>query len=76
MHRGALTADGLLQVFWLQISVLVVAVRLVNRNGNSIEDICRLLEDSIHLLQRAIASFGEEEVDTWEHESVAIVVSM
>jgi hypothetical protein len=71
-----LTADSFLEIFRLEVSVLVVAVWLMDGNANAVEDVGGLLEDGIHFFQGTIASLREEEVDTGEHESVAIIVSL
>jgi hypothetical protein len=71
-----LTADGFLKIFWLEVSVLVVAVWLVNGNGNAVEDVGGLLEDGIHFFQGTVASLRKEEVDAREHESVTMMVSL
>lgn len=78
LHRtngSALAADSLLEELRLELTMLVVAVRLLDRDGNGVEDVCGLLEDGVHLFQGAVARLGEEEVHGGEHKCVAAIVS-
>lgn len=75
MHIGALVMSRFFKVLWLQLAMLIVAEWLLDRNSNSVEDIRRLLEDSIHFFQGAIASFGEEKVHKRENERISVFVS-
>lgn len=68
---GAVAADSLLDVLGLELSVLVVAVRLLDRVGDGIEDVGGFLEDGVHFLERSVPGLGEEEVHDGKHESVA-----
>lgn len=43
---------------------------LIGSNLDTVKDTVGLLEDDIHLLERAAAGLGEEEVDRWENECV------
>lgn len=67
--------ESVLEVLGFEVAMLVVAVRLFERVRRGVEDICGLLEDVVHLLKRAVASLGVEEVDNWEDERVARIVS-
>lgn len=69
--RDAVAADGLLDVLGLKLAVLVVAVRLLDRVCDGVEDVGGFLEDGIHFLQRSVPGLGEEEVHDGEHEGVA-----
>lgn len=70
MHRSTLAADHLLEVLWLEQTMLIVAVGFFDRNGNRIEDVRGLLENIVHLFQGATACLGEEEVYNREDECV------
>jgi hypothetical protein len=72
---SALAADILLEVLGLELTVLVVAIGLLDRDTDGVEDVGGLLEDHVHFLEGAAAGFGEEEVDDWEDGGVAGVVS-
>lgn len=73
--HSAITADCLLEVLRLELTVLIVAEGLLDRNSDNVENIRRLLEDVVHLLQRTAASLGEEEVYKGEDERIAMIVS-
>ena len=70
MYRSTLAADDLLEVLWLEQTVLIVAVGFFDGNGNRIEDVRGLLENIVHLFQGATACLGEEEVYNREDECV------
>lgn len=53
----------LLDILSLELSMLVVFVGFLQRDGNYIKYIGRLLEDVIHFLKGTKTCFGEEEVD-------------
>lgn len=72
MHRSTLAADNLLEVLWLEQTMLIVAVGLLDRNGNGIEDVRGLLEDIVHLFQGTTACLGEEEVYNREDKCVTV----
>jgi hypothetical protein len=59
-----------LQELLLPGAVLVVHEGLLDRDGNHVEDICRLLEDEVHLFERPVSGLREEEVDGGEDEGV------
>lgn len=75
MHIRAFAMDCFFEVFRFQLAMLVIAVRLLDGYSDSVEHIRGFLEDSIHFFQGAVASFGEEEVDKGEDESVSMFVS-
>lgn len=60
----------LLNVISFELTMLVVTVRLVERDRNNIEHVRGLLEDIIHFLERAISCLGVEEPDGWEDAGV------
>lgn len=66
----AATTASLREELVLELTVLVVTVGLLERDGNDVEDIGALLEDVVHLLEGSVAGFGEEEVGHWEDEGV------
>lgn len=66
----AATTAGLGKEFVLELTVLVVPVWLLERDGNDVEDVGALLEDVVHLLEGSISGLGEEEVGHWEDEGV------
>lgn len=72
MHISTRMTDSLLKILRFEFAMLIVAVRFLNGDRNGIEDISRLLEDGVHLLQRTVSSLREEEVNTWEHECVSV----
>ena len=72
----ALATDGLFEVLWLELAVLVVAVGLLDRVRDGIENIRGLLEDVVHLFKGTVTSLGEEEVHRGEDESVAVISSV
>lgn len=59
-----------LQIVDQQLTVLSVASGLVVRNADDVEDIRRLVEDLVHLLERAVRGLGVEEVDAGDDEGV------
>lgn len=67
----AVPPNRIFQVLRLELPLLVVSVRFLERYGDHVEHIRRLLEDAVHFLERAIAGFWEEEVDHREDEGVA-----
>ena len=74
LRRRNATASQLrvavLEVVDEQVAVLVETVRLVSRIGHDAEP-AGLLEDDVHLLERAESGPGEEEPDDGEDEGVA-----
>ena len=75
VHISARMAGSLLQVLRFELAMLIIAIRLLNGDSNDIEDIRRLLEDSVHLFKGPVAGLREEEVHTGEHECVSAIVS-
>ena len=55
-----------------KLAVLAVAVGLLARNRDDVEDAGCLVEDCVHLLQGSIGSFRVEEVNDRNDECVAI----
>lgn len=76
MHIGIVLVGRFLQVLRFELTMLIVAVGLLDGDGDGIENVCGLLEDSVHLLQGAIPGFGEEEVHNGEDECVSVAVSL
>lgn len=70
--KNVLAVHCMLEVLGLEFTLFVVAERLVERDLDTVEHVGALLEDVVHFLEGAETSFGEEEVDAWEHECVAI----
>lgn len=66
----AATAAGLGKELVLELTVLVVTVWLLERDGNDVEDVGALLEDVVHLFEGSVSGLGEEEVGHWENEGV------
>lgn len=62
----------LLDILSLELSMLVVAVRLLKRNGDTVKYVRGLLEDVIHLLKRAVSCLWVEEIDNREDASVSV----
>jgi hypothetical protein len=75
MHIRTTMTRGIFQVLRFELTMLVVAIGFLDRDGDGIEDVCRLLENSVHLLQGAIAGFREEKVHEGEYERVSVAVS-
>lgn len=69
-NRAVPANHALLEVFLLLVSVLVVHERLLDRDGDDVEDVGGLLEDQVHFFQRAVAGLGEEEVNGRKDEGV------
>lgn len=67
---GAVPAHGIFQICLVEVAVLVVSERLLDGDLDHVEYVRALLEDAVHLLQRTVASFWEEEVDDREDEGV------
>lgn len=59
---AAAPAYGSLEVLRLEVAVLVVVVRLLERDRDNIENVGRLLEDFVHLLKGSLLGLWEEEV--------------
>ena len=53
-------------------TVLAVAARFVLGGPDNGEDILCLLEDVVHLLERAVSRLRVKEVDDWEDEGIAV----
>lgn len=77
VHRDhAVAAQSLLNVLGFELAMLIVTIRLLDRMRDGVEHVRGLLENVVHLFQGTVAGLGEEEVDTWEHERVAGIVSL
>lgn len=63
---------SLFNVLSLELSVLVKTVWLFDRDGHDVKDVGRLFENGVHFFKRAKLRLGEEEVDAWEHERIAM----
>mgnify|MGYP007115606517 CR=1 FL=1 len=74
--RAAPAAKALLHVLRLELAMLIIAVRLFDRDRRGIPNACRLLEDGVHFFQGAVARFRVEEVHTRNHEEVAANASL
>lgn len=72
----ALAAESLFKVLGLELTMLVVAVGLLDRVRDGVEDVRGLLEDVVHFFERTVTSLGEEEVHRGEDESVAVISSV
>lgn len=70
---AVLVLHNLLDELGLELAVLVVAVGLPDGDVHNVENVGGLLEDVIHLLQRAVAGLGEEEVHNWEDSSITAI---
>lgn len=58
-----------------QFTVLAVHMWFVVSEGDDIEDVGSLVEDTVHFFQGAMGGLWEEEEDDWEDSGVAVVVS-
>lgn len=76
MFRDALATDGLFDELWSELTMFIVAVRSFERVGHGVEDICRALEDVVHLLKRTVTGFWEEKVHNGEDKCVASTLSV
>lgn len=72
VHINARLTDSLLKILRFELAMFIIAVGFLNGDSHDIEDISRLLEDGVHLLQGTVSSLREEEVNAWEHESVSV----
>ena len=58
----AAPAHGSLEILWLEVAVLVIVIRLFERDRDNIENVGRLFEDFVHLLEGSLLGLWEEEV--------------
>ena len=68
--------QNLLDILLLELTVLVVAVRLIEGIRNNVENVRTLLENIVHLFQGAKTSLGKEEVHAGKNKRVAGEVSL
>lgn len=72
LTTNTLPANSLFEVLWLELTVLIVTIRLLDGDLDDVEDIGGLLEDGVHFLQGTVACFWEEEVDCRKHKEIAV----
>jgi hypothetical protein len=69
-NRSVSAVHASLKELLLLVAVFVVHEWLLDGNRNDVENVGRLLEDHVHLLQRPVPGLGEEEVDDGEDGEV------
>jgi len=69
-HRAVSAVHASLEELLLLVAVFVVHKWFLDRDRNDVEDVRRLLEDQVHLLQGSVSCLWEEEVDQREDEGI------
>lgn len=73
---SAPVTDGVFKILRFKLTMLIVTIRLLDRVGNSIKNVCGLLEDAVHLFEGAISSLGEEEVYCRKYKCVSSICEL